>query len=41
MTAEDGTYIKSGGEYSSVGSAAFGRHYGYSDGNRAVLSLLR
>jgi len=35
------TAIKSGGEYSPVGSAAFSRHYGCSDGNHAVLSLLQ
>ena len=33
--------IKSSGEYSPVGSAVFSQHYGCSDGNHAVLSLLQ
>jgi len=37
MKADD----NSGGKYSPVGSAAFSRHYGCSDGNHAVLSLLQ
>ena len=33
--------LKSGGEYSTVDSAAFNRHYGRSVGNYAVFNLLQ